>query len=176
LYTPECVFGNPDAGKPAEQKDVLMTGMKSVGLDHASKTFRDEVTAMKIMSAVSGQGESRIIALVKVEMGKDSAFYQWVVLVPYGTWVHDDSEWKGAWTAQTVLVAPAPTSHTAELLEQPVEAVADASVAVAASPALLSPVAIFASGILLSGCIFGRKEILAKFTAPSDGLQEPLMA
>merc|ERR1712196_67263 len=50
FYTADCVFGNPDAGKPGEQKDVLMTGVKSVGLE----AFKDEIKATKILSAVTG--------------------------------------------------------------------------------------------------------------------------
>jgi ketosteroid isomerase-like protein len=164
FYTPECVFGNPEAGKDAQQKEVLMTGMKSLTW---TKDIADDVKGMKVISAVSGQGESRIIALVEVEGEKGSAYYQWVVLVPF----------KGAWTCQTVLASPKPVSHTAELLEQPVQAVGDASVSAAALPgalpASLGPVAIFASGVLLSGCIFSRKALLAKLS-PS-ALQEPLL-
>jgi hypothetical protein len=194
LYTPGCVFGNPDAGEPGEQKDVIMKGMKSVGLDHASKAFRDEVKAMKIMSAITGILDAkvpvRIIALVKVEVEscedkkscKGGAFYQWVVLVPSGSW-HGETSWlypqdnkykQGSYKAAAVLVAPAPASRTAELLEQPVQAVGDASVPVAALPASLALLATFASGVLVSGCFFGRKEIFARITAPS-ALKVPLL-
>jgi hypothetical protein len=185
LYSAGCVFGNPDAGQPGEQKDVMMKGVKAVGLDHASKAFRDEVKGMKIMSAVTGIVDAkvpvRIIALVKVEVEScedkksctGGAFYQWVVLVPSGSW-HKDVWKSSGYKASAVLVAPSPASHTAELLEQPVQAVGDASVPVAALPTALALLATFASGVLVSACFFGRKEVFARLVAPS-ALKEPLL-
>jgi hypothetical protein len=176
LYTADCVFGNPDAGEPAEQKDVLMMGMKSVGLDHLSKAEREEIKAMKIVSAVTGVVDAkipvRVVALVKVEVGTchykgtchEGAFYQWVTLVPSAN----------GYASAAVLVAPTPASPSAELLEQPVQAVGDASVPGAAMPAALALLASFASGLLVSGCFLGRKEVFARIMAPT-ALQEPLL-
>jgi ketosteroid isomerase-like protein len=177
MYSADCVFGNPDAGKSAQQKDVLMKGMKSAGVDQASKAFGDEVKAMNILSAVTGIVDAgvpvRVTALVKVEMEKGDDFYSWSVLVPSGSW-HGDV-WKSTgWVSAAVLAAPTPVSPTAELLEQPVQAVSDASVSVAALPASLVLLATFASGVLVSGCFFGRKEVFARLTAPS-ALREPLL-
>jgi hypothetical protein len=164
LYTPTCVFGNPDAGEAGQQEDVLMTGMKKVGLDHASKAFRDEVKAMKVMSAVEGVGQDKIIAWVKVEVDdcqhkkscKDSAFYHWTTLVP-------SEKTSSGWATASVLMSSAPVSSTAELLEQPLGN--------AMLPGPLALVATFASGVFLSGCFLGRKEIVAKLRP-----QEPLIA
>jgi ketosteroid isomerase-like protein len=174
LYSADCVFGSPD--KTEGQKDVLTKGMKSVGLDHASDAFRDEVKGMEIVSAVSGITAPapsgvpvRITALVKVEAGKDT-FYQWAVLVPSGSW-HGDVWKSSGWVAAAILAAPTPASRTAELLEQPR---GDASVSVAALPASLALLATFASGVLVSGCFFGRKEVFARLTAPR-ALREPLL-
>jgi hypothetical protein len=188
LYSPECVFGNPDAGEPSQQKEVLMKGIKSVGLEDASKAFRDEVKSMKVMSAVFGQGDSRILAMVKVEVEscenkktcKDgSAFYQWVVLVPKGHWdAKTDSVWIKdgcGWTSSTVLMSPAPVAATAELMELPASDAGAPAAAVPASSGRAALVGAFAGGVLLATCFFRRKELgIARLSGPS-GLQEPLL-
>jgi len=107
-------------------------------------------------------------AWVKLEGNSDEdTIYQWVVLVPF----------EGAangWTCTTVLRSSAPVSHSAELLAQPVGTAGDARVSKAALPPSVTLAATFASGVLLSGCFFGRKELYAKLMAPS-GLREPLL-
>jgi hypothetical protein len=192
FYTSYCVFGNPDAGESAQQKDVLIMGMKSVGLDQTSEAFRDEVKAVKVLSAMSAILDEniplRITAYVKVEVEtcelkgscKSGAFYQYVVLVPVTSWTKwTDTYGSGdlhldGWKSAAVLMAPSPASPKTELLAQPVAAVGDASVSAPASLTALALVATFASGVLVSGCFFGRKELFAKLMAPS-GLREPLL-
>jgi hypothetical protein len=164
LYSPHCIFGNP---VPGEQKDVLMTGLKTVynNKEMTDKAFRDKIEAMKIMSAVHETSEGgRITAWVKVEVKGEEAFYQWVVLVPF----------KDSWISSTVLMSSAPVSSTAELVEQPVQTVGDAEVSVAAWPASVALVAAFASGLLLPACFFGRKELSGRLMA-LRGRQEPLL-
>jgi hypothetical protein len=192
LFTPDCVFGDPDAGKflypdASNHKDVLAIGMKSVGMDHTDKDFREKVIAMTVMSAVSKVDADwetdltgtkhpiRVTAWVKVEVLGGLGFYQWAVLTQF-----EGAE--NGWTCMTVLKSPAPVDFktpvaavaatAADLLEQPVKAVGDAGVSTPAPQAL---VATFACGVLLSGCFFGRKELFARFMAPT-GLQEPLLS
>ena len=53
LFSVHCVFGNPDAGEPGQQADTLMMGLKSAGLDHGNKEFREKLAGITIMSAVN---------------------------------------------------------------------------------------------------------------------------
>jgi hypothetical protein len=176
LLSPKCIFGDSNAGISGSQKDVLVKGMKSTQLGDESKDFLHSLKAMKVMSAVVEKANDwettatgyahpiKVTAWVKLDFG-ESASYQWMVLVPF------EGEPNG-WTCTSVLKSPAPSSSTAELLELPVNAVGDARNSVAALPGSLALVATFASGVLLSGCFFGRKELFAKLTAMQ---QKPLL-
>jgi len=172
LFAPTCVFGSPVAGERGEQEESLMNGLKSTGSVYSSKEFRDSLTGFTVMSAVvedAGDWETsvtgythpiKVTTLVKIETGK-TAFYQWMVLVPF----------EGAangWTCVMVLSAPAPGSIKSELVEMP----ANPLPANEALPGSLALVATFASGVFLTGCLFGRKELYARFMAPK---QTPLL-
>jgi hypothetical protein len=188
LYSQDCVFGSSKAGEPEEQKDVLMMGLKNAGFEHASTASRDSVKAMKVMSAVPEIGEDgletplagvtipvRITAWVKVEMGDcpykgecKGDFYVWMIFVPF-----EGAEHTG-WTCTAVLTSPSPAVE--DLVERPAELMAEPAKAagVASVPALVALGAAFASGALLSGYLFGQKELFTKLMAPRS-LREPLL-
>jgi hypothetical protein len=170
LYVPTCVFGSPVAGEAGVQKESLMNGVGSIK-PMMSKEFRDSLTGFTVMSAVvdyAGDWETsvtgythpiKVTAWVKVETGK-TAFYQWMVIVPF----------EGAangWSAVAVLSAPPPGHMKSELVELPEDPLPANAV-----PGSLALVATFATGLLVSGCFFGRKELYAKFMAPK---QAPLL-
>jgi hypothetical protein len=185
LFTTDAVFGNTGAGKPHEQKEVLETGLKKVGVPD----WYGSIKSMKVMSAVPEIGADgletpiagvkvpvKVTAWVKVEMGDcpykgtcSGDFYQWMILVPF------EGAEKVGWTCTALLQSPAPPGaelleQSAELMEQP--AVGNANVS--ALPASVALLAAFAGGAVLSGCFFGRKEIFARLTAPQS-LREPLL-
>jgi hypothetical protein len=160
LYAPSCIFGTPYAGEAGEQKDVLMKGLANdAWVTHPTKEFREAVKGIKVLAANQIEDPDQITAWMQIEAGKDT-WYQWMVLQP-------SKKASNGWTCISVLLSPAPGTY--ELVEMPVDPLPANAV-----PGSLALVATFASGLLVSGCVFGRKELYARFMAPTD-LQAPLL-